>query len=166
MLGPRLAQIDRADRAQAGAVRGAQHLDGRGESEGVLGPAVEVQPLALDVGTRELLAASRHLDLAGVDVEGGTGLAQAAHARPQQGRAHAQAQRVAVADQARNVEPRPHALGVRPVELARQSERLEHDIELEAAGLAGAEAHPAQVEVVRETWHPSRLAAAAASVGT
>ena len=69
MLRAGVTQRHRTDGAETEAVRAAEDLVGHGERERVVGPGPQVEQVAVDVGTVELLAAARQVDLARVDAE-------------------------------------------------------------------------------------------------
>src|SRR3954452_8462343 len=69
-------------RAEAGALRRAQHLDRQRERVGVVRPRAEVELLVVHIRARELLAAARLMYLADVDARHRRGVLEAAHARP------------------------------------------------------------------------------------
>src|SRR3954451_7050505 len=79
----RVIQRLAADLAEAGAVRAAEELGRDGQDRGVVGPATEIELLALDVGAAQGLVIGVVLgDLAGVDLGLQGGALETAHAGP------------------------------------------------------------------------------------
>src|SRR2546428_11579803 len=95
MLGPGLVEVLAADRAEPEALLRARDLRRQSERKRVAGPRTQVELLALDIGRRQVVAATRLIDLTGVDREGAVGALEAAHARAAQVRLITQPQRVA-----------------------------------------------------------------------
>ncbi len=131
--------------AQSGA---AEHLHGHAQRERVARPRGEIEDLILDVGAGELLPAPRSVDLARVDLDRRRRRREAAHARSRERRGEAQSQRVPVADHPRDFELHRDARRLGGVVLAAELERLDRDLQLEAAALAGGEAQAGEIEGV------------------
>jgi hypothetical protein len=153
MLGAGLVEVRAADRAQPGAVGPAEQLDGQREGQRVARPGAQVEHLVGDVGAAQLLDVAGLVDLAAVDRHRGAGVLQAAHAGPVQRRVEAQPQRVAVVRRARDVEDRLDDLGRDDVRLTAELQRVQADLELEPASLAGGQPQAAEIEAVRACRH-------------
>src|SRR5262249_10874567 len=95
----RIGVVERfaADRAEPRAVRPAEDLVGQREHQRIVCPPPGVQVAVLDVGTAELLVVRGLVHLAGVDLDSGLRVLEAADAGPTQLTGEAKAKRVAAA---------------------------------------------------------------------
>jgi tRNA (cmo5U34)-methyltransferase len=135
-----------ADGAEAGAVVAAEGLRGKRQNEGVVGPAAEIEVSVDDVRAAELLVfGGRLVYLAGVDLEIGCRLLEAANARTGQLSGVAKPERISGGCPG-DVESRLASTTGRRVGLAAELDRVELHLEIELAGLARGQRQALEID--------------------
>src|SRR5215207_6617196 len=140
-------QVTAADRAKPGAVLAAEDLVGQRQGNGVARPRREVERVVLHVGSRELVRFARAggLVFPGLHIDSHGGVAQTAHARPDEAHAELQLEQKTGA-RAGQGECSLGLLRNRDVALPAEPERLELDFLDVAKLLARLQPDRAQVE--------------------
>ena len=146
---------DPADRTQAPAIRTAQELEGKRESEGIVRPGAQIQLIAVDVRAAQLLVLRCGLlHLARVDLDRHVGVGQAAHARPGDVSDEPQSNGVARRG-ARDVQARGDGIAGDHVPLSAQLELARVGVDLETFPLTRAERETSQIDAVISPSHPA-----------